>query len=103
MALGAPRATKAVIANPGWNSFCGGCMGGGCQGKKGVVQYAHAVPPSRNAGAMTVFVQWAYFSAWSRVFEVPSRMSVRRVLPCGLPTGGFLLRSFRAITMALGA
>src|SRR5262245_55436243 len=103
MALGAPRATKGAIANPGWNSFCGSCMGGGCQGKKGVVQYPHAVPPSWNAGAMVVLEQRAYFSAWRMVFEAPSVMSVMRVLPCGFPVGGFVLRSFIPITMPLGA
>src|SRR4051794_30671709 len=103
MASGAPRPTKAAIANPGWNPLDGGFIGGGCQEKKGDVQYAHAVPPSWNAGAMNVLEQRAYFSAWRMVFEVPSRMSVRRVLPCGLVVNGVLLRSFIAITMALGA
>ena len=61
------------------------------------------MPPSLNAGAMVGLKQRAYFSAWRIVFEVPSVMSARRALPCGLVTGGFLLRSFFAISMALGA
>ena len=69
-------------------------MGGGCQGKTGAVQYAHAVPPSWNAGAMVVLVQRAYFSAWRMVFEVPSGMSARmRALPCGLVVGGLAVKS----------
>ena len=88
MASGAPRLAKAAIANPGWNALPGRVMGGGCQGNTGDVQYAHAVPPSRNAGAMVVLEQRAYFSAWRMVFEVPSVMSARRALPCGLVVGG---------------
>src|SRR6266851_7887081 len=103
MASGAPRGTKAPTQNPVENALYGGFMGGGCQGKKGDAQYAHAVPPSWNAGTMNVFVQWAYFSAWSMVFEVPSRMSVRRVLPCGLLLGGFLVRSYCVASRALPA
>src|SRR5436305_1162761 len=64
MALGAPRATKAGTANPGPNAWPGGFMGGGSHGKRGDVQYAHAVPPSWKAGTMLVLVQRAYFSAW---------------------------------------
>ena len=51
MALGAPRGTKAAMQNPGPNPLYGGFKGGGCQGNKGVVLYAHAQPPSRNDGA----------------------------------------------------
>ena len=50
-------------------------MGGGSQGKARAVQYAHAVPPSWNAGGMVVLVQRAYFSAW--------RMRVRRAVRDG--------------------
>src|SRR6516162_6666485 len=98
MALGAPLAAKARIANPGVNPARGGDMGGGCQGKGTAPLYAQALPPSLNAGAMTVLVQRAYFSAWRMVFEVPSGMSAgMRALPCGL------LADVSAITMALGA
>ncbi len=70
-------------------------MGGGCQGNAGAVQYAHTVPPFRNGGAMIVLVQRAYFSAWRMVFERPSVMSARRVLPCGLiVVGGFVVKLF---------
>src|SRR3954469_24346524 len=103
MTFGAPRAAKAAMQKPGKNALGGNCMGGGSQGKKGEAQYAHAVPPSLNAGTMVVLKQRAYFSAWRIVFEVPSVMSVRRAFPCGLVTGGFLPRSFFAISMELGA
>src|SRR6476659_1159077 len=97
MASGAPTAAKARIANPGPNPARGGVMGGGCQGNGAAPEYAHAVPPSWNCGAMVVLVQRAYFSAWRMVFEVPSWMSWMRALPCGLST------NLCAITMALGA
>src|SRR5260370_37863913 len=104
MACGAPRATKAGMANRGPNAFPGGCMGAGCQGKIGVVAYAQAVPPSWNAGAIFVFEQRAYFSACRIVCEVPSAKSLGiRALPCGLVVGGVALRSFFADTRALGA
>src|SRR5260370_22243540 len=95
MAAGAPRATKAPTQNPVENPLYGGIMGGGCQGKKGDVQYAHAVPPSWNGGAMNVFVQRAYFSAWSMVFDLPSVMSSSRVLPWG--ESGLLCPPIRAL------
>ena len=63
-------------------------MGGGSQGKGRAVQYAQAVPPSRNAGGMQVLEQRAYFSAWRIVFDVPSVMASIRVLPWGLGVGG---------------
>src|SRR5437588_5881011 len=88
MALGAPRATKAGIANPGPNARGGRFMGGGCQGNTMAAQYAHAVPPSWNAGGMAVLVQRAYFSAWRMVFDVPSVMAAKVVRPCGLGLGG---------------
>ena len=73
-------------------------------GEQGVVQYAHAVPPSWNAGAIAVFVQRAYFSAWRMVCEVPSAKSLgMRAFPCGLVVGGVSVRSFFADTRALGA
>src|SRR5438067_6993408 len=103
MASGAPRPTRAAMQNPGKNGLPGGFMGGGCHGNKGVAEYAHAQPPSRNAGTMNVLVQRAYFSAWRMVFVVPSVMSAKRVLPCGLVLGGFVLRSLIAFTMALAA
>src|SRR5436853_604420 len=103
MASGAPRPTRAAMANPGKNALPGGSRGDGSQGNNTDVQYAHAVPPSRNGGAMLVFEQRAYFSAWRRVFDVPSRMSAMRVLPCGPATGGFLLRSAVPDTKPLGA
>src|SRR5262245_19245334 len=97
MALGAPAA-KPRIANAGANPRRGGDMGGGCQGNCGAPLYAQAVPPSLNAGAMTVLEQRAYFSAWRMVFEVPSWMSASmRALPCGL------IANLWEITMALGA
>ena len=80
----------------------GGVMGGGCQGKRGDAVYAHALPPSRNAGTMLVFEQRAYFSAWRMVCDVPSVMTAMLFLPCGFVTGGLLLRSFWAFTRALG-
>src|SRR5262245_24962356 len=86
MALRAPRAARAGIANPGWKALPGRTMGGGCHGKTMDVQYAHAVPPSENAGRVG-FVQRAYFSALRMVFDVPSVMSVRRVLPWGRSLG----------------
>src|SRR5437870_596859 len=102
MASGAPRPTKAAIANPPWNALPGSVMGDGSQGKKGDVQYAHALPPSRNAGAMKLLEQRAYFSAWRMVFEVPSGMLAgMRAFPCGLVVGGFAVRSFIPITRAL--
>src|SRR3954451_6103044 len=97
MASGAPLAAKARIANPGANPPRGD-IGGGCQGNGAAPQYAHAVPPSWNCGAMAVLVQRAYFSAWRMVFEVPSGTSASmRALPCG-PTA-----DLSEITMALGA
>src|SRR5437763_5105027 len=71
----APRGTRPAIANPGWKPRGGRSIGGGCQGKGRAVQYAHAVTPSRNAGAMVVFEQRAYFSAWRMVFDSQSVMS----------------------------
>src|SRR5262249_3858188 len=59
---GAPRAARAGIANPCWNALPGRTMGGGSHGKAMDVQYAHAVPPSENAGRVG-FEQRAYFSA----------------------------------------
>ena len=79
--MGAPWPAMAVMANPDWNALGGRFMGDGRRGKKGDAQYAHAVPPSLNAGAMVVLEQRAYFSAWRIVFEVPSLMSTRRALP----------------------
>src|SRR5437764_4428929 len=102
MALGAPRPAKPAIANPGWNALPGRVMGGGCQGNKSAAQYAQAVPPSRNAGAMYVLEQRAYFSAWRRVLERPSVMSAMRVLPWGVTVGGFVVKLFSADTRALG-
>src|SRR5213592_3350991 len=98
MALGAPWFAKAGMQNPGWNTLLGSVMGGGCQGNGRAVQYAHAVPPSWNCGAMVVLVQRAYFSAWRMVFEVPSGTSASmRALPCGP------IADLSEITMALGA
>src|SRR5262245_45210598 len=97
MASGAPRAAKARIANAGANPRRLGVMGGGSQGKNGAALYAQALPPSRNSGAMTVLEQRAYFSAKRMVFEVPSEICTRRVLPCG-PGSGLC-----EITMAFGA
>src|SRR5687768_13772671 len=98
MASGAPAAATARIANPGPNAGRGGVMGGGCQGNGAAPQYAQAVPPSWNCGAMALLVQRAYFSAWRMVFEVPSGMSASmRVLPCGP------IANLSEITMALGA
>src|SRR5262245_16772437 len=54
IASGAPRFAKPVIANPVWKARGGRSMGGGCQGKSRAVQYAHAVPPSRNIGGIIV-------------------------------------------------
>src|SRR4051812_31037460 len=88
MASGAPRFARAAIANPGWNALPGSIMGGGCQGKARAVQYAHAVPPSWKAGGMEVLEQRAYFSAWRIVFDEPSVMATKVVLPCGLGVGG---------------
>ena len=59
----------------------GGVIGDGCQAKARAVQYAHAIPPSRNAGAIVVLEHRAYFSAWRMVFVSPSVMSARQVLP----------------------
>src|SRR5260370_19266253 len=101
MASGTPRATKAAMQKPGKNGLPGGFKGGGCQENKGVVLYAHAQPPSRNAGAMYVLVQRAYFSAWRMVLVRPSVMSGKRVLPCGSVLYGIVLRSLIAFTMAL--
>jgi transposase len=59
---------------------------------------------SWNAGTMSVFVQRAYFSACRIVCEVPSAKSLgMRALPCGFGTGGFCVKSGRAVTSALGA
>src|SRR5947209_7005517 len=102
MASGAPRATKAGMQNPGPNVLGGRFMGDGSQGNAGAAQYAQAVPPSRNAGAMNVFEQRAYFSAWRMVFERPSVTSPMRVLPWGVDVGGFVEKSFCAETKALG-
>src|SRR5438067_6902786 len=88
MALGAPRFARAAIAKPGWNALPGSVMGSGCQAKATAVQYAHAVPPSWNAGGIVVLVQRAYFSAWRMVFDVPSVMAAKRVRPCGPGLGG---------------
>src|SRR6516164_5144490 len=88
MADGAPRLAKAAIANPGPNPRSGRSIGGGCQGKARVVQYAHAVPPSRNASGKVVLEQRAYFSAWRIVFDVPSVMAANVVRPCGPGVGG---------------
>src|SRR5262245_9761693 len=97
MASVAPLAAKLRIANPVANPARNGDIGGGCQGN-GPPEYAHAVPPSWNRGAMVVLVQRAYFSAWRMVFEVPSWTSAAmRALPCGLSA------TPSAITMALGA
>src|SRR4051795_4152750 len=103
MASGAPRLARAGRQNPAWNALPGNVMGGGCQGNAGAVQYAHAVPPSRNAGAMVVLEQRAYFSAWRMVFDAPSVMSVIRVLPCGLiVVGGYVVKLFSADSMPFG-
>src|SRR2546430_15970423 len=102
MASGAPRAAETGRQNPAWNGLPGRTMGGGCQGNAGAVQYAHAVPPFRNCGAMVVLVQRAYFSAWRMVFEVPSVMSARRGLPYGpVVAGGLVGMVFRAGNQAL--
>jgi hypothetical protein len=78
-------------------------MGGGNHAKAGAVQYAHAVPPSWNAGTMFELEQRAYFSAWSMVLDVPSVISARRVLPCGLiVVMVVVVKSFSADTRALG-
>src|SRR5207237_5391797 len=94
MASGAPRPARAASANPGWNALPGRFMGAGCQGNTAAVQYAQAVPPSRNAGAMNALEQRAYFSAWRMVFVRPSVMSAMRVLPWGVDVGGLVLKSF---------
>src|SRR5437764_1467555 len=94
-AVGAPRVARAAIANPGWNALPGNVMGGGCQAKARAVQYAHAVPPSWNAGDMDVLVQRAYFSACRMVFVVPSVMSANRVTPWG--PGGSLAPDTRPL------
>src|SRR5437879_13813972 len=101
MALGAPRAAKAAMQNPGPNPLYGGFMGGGCQGNTRDVQYAHAVPPSWKAGAIVVLEQRAYFSAWRMVFERPSVMSAMRVLPWG--PGGLLCQNIMALTASVNA
>src|SRR3954449_10242521 len=88
VAYGAPRFARPAIANPGWNALPGGVMGGGCQAKARAVQYAHAVPPSWNAGGKVVSEQRAYFSAWRIVFEEPSVMAANVVRPCGPGVGG---------------
>src|SRR3990172_338014 len=104
MALGAPRPAKAGIANPGRSALPGKVMGGGSQGNTADVQNAHALPPSRNGGAMSVLVQRAYFSAWRMVCGVPSAKSAgMRPLPCGLLVGGLTVRSYFADTSALPA
>jgi hypothetical protein len=90
------------MQNPGKNALGGNCMGGGSQGKKGEAQYAHAVPPSLNAGTMVVLKQRAYFSAWRIVFEVPSSDVGEAGLPCGLVTGGFLPGHSSRLGMARG-
>src|SRR5262245_41198442 len=101
MALGAPWFATPGIQNPGWN-VCVGCpMGGGCQGNARTALYAHAVPPFWNCGAMVVFVQRAYFSAWRMLFDVPSVMSPKRVLPCGLAVNGLVVRSLCRANTAL--
>src|SRR6185503_5465620 len=47
-------------------------------------------------------VQRAYFSAWRMVFEVPSVKSAgMRTLPCGVLTGGSVVRSYSADARAL--
>src|SRR2546430_12170490 len=98
MALGAPWFANAARQNPGWNALPGSAMGGGCQGNARAVQYAHAVPPSWNCGAMVVLVQRAYFSAWRMVFDVPSGMSAGvRALPCAV------IATPSPTTLALGA
>src|SRR3954447_25596111 len=100
MAAGAPRLATAASANPGWNALPGNVMGGGCQGNAGAVQYAQAVPPSRNAGAMVVLEQRAYFSAWRMVFDRRSVTAAIHVLPCGLiVVGGYVAKLFSAATM----
>ena len=72
-------------------------MGGGCQGNKADAPYAHAVPPSLNAGAMSVLVQRAYFSAWRMVCEVPSAMSAgMRALALRIGRGRTCVKSFSA-------
>src|SRR5262249_21417580 len=97
MELGAPRVARAGIANPGWNALPGRTMGSGSHWKATDVQYAHAVPPSWNAGKFG-FEQRAYFSAMRMVFEVPSVMSVRRTFPWGRSTSGpVLLTASRAL------
>jgi hypothetical protein len=70
------------MQNPAVNALTGGAMGGGCQGNALAVEYAQALPPSQNCGAMIVLVQRAYLSAWRMVFDVPSGMSAgMRALP----------------------
>src|SRR4051812_19876524 len=92
MELGAPRVARAGIANPGWNALPGSTIGSGSHGKAKDVQYAHAVPPSENAGRFG-FEQRAYFSALRMVFDVPSVMSLRRNFPCGMSLSGPELRT----------
>src|SRR4051794_28353090 len=103
MAAGAPMFAKPGIANPGWNALPGKSMGCGCQANAGAVVYAQAVPPSRNAGGRAGFEQRAYFSAWSRVFDVPSVMKLKLIFPCGSDLYGVVLRSVMACNNALPA
>ena len=58
------------------------------------MQYAHAVPPSRNAGGHGVLEQRAYFSAWRMVFEVPSGDVGEAGLALRTGRGRVLLKSF---------
>src|SRR5262249_48837215 len=99
MDCGAPRAARAGIANPGWYAFPGKTMGGGNHAKARAVQYAHAVPPSENAGRLG-FEQRAYFSAMRMVFERPSMISDRGIFPWGVSTTAV---EFRTASRALPA
>ena len=64
-------------------------MGGGCQGNTRDVVYAQAVPPSRKGGASGRMSGAAgIFLGVRIVFEVPSVMSARRTLPCGVASWG---------------
>src|SRR5262245_59423616 len=92
MMLGAPRVARAGIANPGWKALPGKTMGGGNHAKERDVQYAHAVPPSENAGRVGSEHR-AYFSALRMVFEVPSVMSVRRTFPWGVSITELVFRT----------
>src|SRR5262245_28751746 len=105
MALTTPRFAKPGMQNLGPNALPGRIMGGGCQGNTKAVVYPQAVPPSRKEGGMTgsVLEQRAYFSALRMVFDVPSVISARRTLPCGVVTIGVWVRSVCVFTRALGA